>query len=359
MKILKDLIFEQLSKDRTILKELYEPYSKNEVAQLATALERMRWNRANKPGLVAIQWNKNERWNETGKKTEVVVDFFVKDNLMKEFTWNERIGEIDLLEEVPNRMSLDKIDYHHGLALAIYNIREKPLTGSTLALTALLSAEVPKGHVEKYEPIAKIFLRAFFRRSIETRERMFGRWPQVPVEATGREMTVPEMKQVIRDCFIFNRLSLAQELHSAYEELKVYREVDDSFPLAMACIALEDENGADLPLFVLDECGCGNDYLRNLRRMLEDDHVVMLLEDLDQFVERMIRCFAEDWSVLLIGNFQELARSEHKEYIERSLAELIKRGRKIVLVSSVGLDEIGMDGQLQEQIEQGLTISLE
>ena len=41
------------------------------------------------------------------------------------------------------------------------------------------------------------------------------------------------------------------------------------------------------------------------------------------------------------------------------MAELIKRGRKIVLVSSVELDEIGMGGQLQEQIEQGLTISLE
>ena len=40
MKLLKEVLFEELGRDPGIMERLLEPYSKKEVVQLATALER-------------------------------------------------------------------------------------------------------------------------------------------------------------------------------------------------------------------------------------------------------------------------------------------------------------------------------
>ena len=98
MKLLKEVLFEELGRDPGIMERLLEPYSKKEVVQLATALERLR----NTPlddrcGLFVVQHVRNKPWNGgDGKQTEVVAAFYVKEDFMMHFRWNNELGKIDL-----------------------------------------------------------------------------------------------------------------------------------------------------------------------------------------------------------------------------------------------------------------------
>ena len=164
---------------------------------------------------------------------------------------------------------------------------------------------------------------------------------------------------VIKNVFLFNRVSLATEICDDYERYRSQHPADEEDPLlAMAQNALEDPEGRELPLLIVDENG-SDDFLIQLRDRLKRDHTVIHMPDLQVFLEKILEKPFLGYECLLIGNLQEVECMDKSIAVQRHLHRLLARGYRIVLTSSLPLEELDIDDRLKEIISNGLTITVE
>ena len=353
MRLLKDILFEQLGRDPGIMERLLEPYSKREVVQLATALERLR----NTPldarvGFFCITHVRNEPWNGgDGKRTEVVPAFYIKEDFILCYCWHPKIGEVDLWGDVTERNSLAGMDFCEAMVLAAHNIKTASCFWTPGMASALLAAEVPASFVDKYGYIGEVFLREYFRKCIATRKRAYG----LPVDepdtdfTTGREMTAEEMQRLVRDVVIFNRLGVAQDLQQAKQE--IYWDMKKQMVKTAIC----DSSQVDMPFTMLtDSDEQGETFLREVQSEMEEEYSRVVHLTIEQFGRRVYRCLKEKHMILLISGLEKLPEEENRDSIESALIEMLEADRKLVFTTSVAVSDIDMNHHLKELISQGL-----
>lgn len=349
---LGDLLFREVDKG-AILEDLLEPYKNRlkDIKQLISAYERLRWTKLEKRvKVVAVQWRKNT-WNgENGIDQEIQCSFFLKDELLENFRWCEAYGAFDMHQEDWKKTGLEKLDYSQVLALCMHDHHMAPMFWSPSMATLVLSAQFAEPQLE---PISKSFLRQFFYKCISFRDAMLG-VEENEAPAGGRELTVEEQQDIIRYVYLYNKVSLSKAIFAACQQLQIEEEL--LCPVEMAQIAMEDPEQVDLPFFVVDECGCGDDFMIQLRKKLEEDHLVIHMKDPQAFVDRIMENPIPEHAYLLVGNFHEI---ENNMLAQRHLHRLVARGYRLTFVSKVHFSYMGIDDRFKELIGQGLTVTIE
>ena len=162
--------------------------------------------------LFAVCWIKAQPLGRSCIRLSPSVDFFRKDDFIQSF----RV--IPLYENFALR-DLPRIHYHDVLQLALQKTSVKPISlGSHTLLTNLLNAEVSKSTGEnKYGSIVSWLLKDYFTRTL--RERWEFEHPfALRTSAANDELTAEEMEKMIREVYVFNKISLYQELSLVYAE---------------------------------------------------------------------------------------------------------------------------------------------
>lgn len=351
---LGDLLFREVDKDGTILEDLLEPYKNRlkDIKQILTAYERLRWTGLEKRlKVIALQWRKNT-WNgENGIDQEIQCSFFLKDDLLENFRWCEAYGAFDMQQDDCKKTGLEKLDYNQVLALCLHDLHVAPMFWSPSMAALVLSAQFAE---PKFEPISKSFLRQFFYKCISFRDSMLG-VEEDETPAGGRELTVEEQQDIIRYVYLYNKVSLSKAIFAACQQLQIEEEL--LCPVEMARIALENPEPAELPVFfAVDESGCGDDFLAQLKSTLEEDRMVIYMKTPQEFVDRILKGPIPEYAYLLVGNFHEV---EGSMLAQRHLHRLIARGFRVALTSTVDLDDLDIDGRFRDLIKQGLTVTIE
>lgn len=162
--------------------------------------------------LFAVCWIKAQPLGRSGIRLSPSIDFFRKDDFIQLFTVIP-LYETFILRDLP------QIHYYDVLQLALQKTSVKPISlGSHTLLTNLLNAEVPKATGEnKYGSIVRWLIKDFFTRTLKERwefEHPFERRSS----AANDELTAEEMEKMIREVYVFNKISLYQELSLVYAE---------------------------------------------------------------------------------------------------------------------------------------------
>ena len=166
-----------------------------------------------KSNLFAVCWIKACPLGSFGIHIGPSVDFFRTDNFLHDFK------PIPSYETIVLR-DLSRMDYYDILALALQKTPVKPISlGPSVLLSHLLNAEVPKSvAANKHGSVARCFLEDFFDRTL--REKWEFEHPFIHQSSQNTdELTEKETEQMIRDVYVFNKVSLYQELAALYSEL--------------------------------------------------------------------------------------------------------------------------------------------
>ena len=185
----------------------------NAILSFAQSLDRHLQNLPRRENnLFAVCWIKAQPLGRSGIRLSPCVDFFRKDDFLKAF-------QIIPLYETFVLRDLQQIHYYDVLQLALQKITVKPIVlGPHTLLTNLLNTEISKGTSEnKYGSIASCLLKEYFARTL--RERWEFEHPFVRRTSAGSdELTAEEMQKMIREVYVFNKISLYQELSQVYTE---------------------------------------------------------------------------------------------------------------------------------------------
>lgn len=163
--------------------------------------------------LVAVCWIKAKPIGRTGIHMSPCVDFVRKETLL------------DLFEEVPryediSLRDISQMRYYDVLALAMQKTPVKPIyLGPHTLLTTLLNAQVPKYVAEnKYGPIVKWFIKGYLKQMTKDMRHFENPFVRKTSDEEG-ELTAKETEKLIREVFVFNKISFYQELAHVYREL--------------------------------------------------------------------------------------------------------------------------------------------
>lgn len=162
--------------------------------------------------LFVVCWIKAQPLGRSGIRMGPCVDFFRKDDFLQCFR------TIPCYDAVALR-DLPRKDYYDVLALALQKTSIKPITLGTHTLrTHLLNAAVPKSTAEnKYGSIVKWVLKAYFTHAL--REKWEFEHPFIrQSSAENDELSAAEMEKMIREVYVFNKISLYQELSLIHAE---------------------------------------------------------------------------------------------------------------------------------------------
>lgn len=165
-----------------------------------------------KSNLFTVCWIKACPLGRSGIHIGPSVDFFRKDNFLHDF------NPVPCYDTIVLR-DLSRMDYYDILALALQKTPVRPVSlGPSVLLTHLLNVEVPKSvAANKHGSVARWFLQNFFDRSL--REKWEFEHPFVRrSSAANDELTAEEMEKMIREVYVFNKISLYQELSLVYAE---------------------------------------------------------------------------------------------------------------------------------------------
>ena len=183
------------------------------ILRIATAVdEHLRGLVHQDSNLVTVCWSKA---TPVGRNVQITpcVDFVRKDTLL------------ELFDEIPKFEStvihdLAQMSYYDVVALALEKTPVEPIClGPHTLLTTLLSAQVPRCVAgNKYGSVVKYFLQGYLRQALK--EMRSSEQPVAPPQFDDdRELSEREMETLIREVYVFNKLSFYQEVSQIYREL--------------------------------------------------------------------------------------------------------------------------------------------
>lgn len=163
--------------------------------------------------LVAVCWIKAKPIGRTCIHMSPCVDFVRKDTMLEIFE------EIPCYDDIVLR-DLSQMDYYDVLALAMQKTPVRPIhLGPDTLLTTLLNAQVPNCVAEnKYGPIVKWFIKGHLTQMTKEMRHFGNPFAQQTNDEVG-ELTAKETEKLIREVFVFNKISFYQELSYIYREL--------------------------------------------------------------------------------------------------------------------------------------------
>ena len=186
-----------------------------EILRIATGIdEHLRgFTHHRETNLVAVCWIKAKPIGRTGIHMSPCVDFVRKDVLLDLFE------EITPYEDVSLR-DLSQMSYYDVLALSMQKTLVKPIyLGPHTLLTTLLNAQVPNCVAEnKHGPIVKWFIKGYLKQMTKEMRHFENPFAQHATN-DGEELTAKETEKLIREVFVFNKISLYHELSHVYREL--------------------------------------------------------------------------------------------------------------------------------------------
>lgn len=163
--------------------------------------------------LITVCWIKATPIGRNGIHMAPCVDFVRKDTLLDLFEEIPRYDEIVLRD-------ISQMDYYDVLALAMYKTPVKPIyMGPHTLLTTLLNAQVPNCVAEnKYGPIVKWFIKGYLKQMTKEMRHFENPFAQQTNDEVG-ELTAKETEKLIREVFVFNKISFYHEVSHIFREL--------------------------------------------------------------------------------------------------------------------------------------------
>ena len=158
--------------------------------------------------LIAVLWQKATFCDQSTIEYAPCVDYIRKDALLRDFNTIPSYESIVLSE-------LSEMEYEGVIVLALHKNIPPACIGPDTLLTTLLNAEVPECIYNNGEcgSAAKWFLKDMLHRIVHREKK------KDFTDVSDEELTEEEMKRLIREVFVHNKISYYKALSAVYREL--------------------------------------------------------------------------------------------------------------------------------------------